>query len=41
MTIGVGLYAPCMITVTLLGLHPLAAFPIMMGACGLVQRSPA
>lgn len=37
MTIGVGLYAPCMITVTLLGLHPLAAFPIMMGACGLVQ----
>jgi uncharacterized membrane protein YfcA len=37
MTIGVGLYAPCMITVALLGLHPLAAFPIMMGACGLVQ----
>jgi uncharacterized membrane protein YfcA len=37
MTIGVGLYAPCMITVTLLGLSPLAAFPIMMGACGLVQ----
>jgi uncharacterized membrane protein YfcA len=37
MTIGIGLYAPCMIVVTLLGLHPLAAFPIMMGACGLVQ----
>ena len=37
MTIGIGLYAPCMIVVTLLGLHPLAAFPIMMGSCGLVQ----
>jgi uncharacterized membrane protein YfcA len=37
MSIGIGLYAPCMIVVTLLGLHPLAAFPIMMGSCGLVQ----
>jgi uncharacterized membrane protein YfcA len=37
MSVGIGLYAPCMIVVTLLGLHPLAAFPIMMGACGLVQ----
>jgi uncharacterized membrane protein YfcA len=37
MSIGIGLYAPCMIVVTLLGLHPLASFPIMMGACGLVQ----
>jgi uncharacterized membrane protein YfcA len=37
MSIGIGLYAPCMIAVTLLGLHPLAAFPIMMGSCGLVQ----
>jgi uncharacterized membrane protein YfcA len=37
MSVGIGLYAPCMITVTLLGLHPIAAFPIMMGACGLVQ----
>jgi uncharacterized membrane protein YfcA len=26
-----------MILVTMLGLHPLAAFPIMMGSCGLVQ----
>jgi uncharacterized membrane protein YfcA len=39
MSVGIGLYAPCMILVTLLGLHPLAAFPIMMGACGLVQPS--
>jgi uncharacterized membrane protein YfcA len=37
MSVGIGLYAPCMIVVTLLGLHPLAAFPIMMGGCGLVQ----
>ena len=37
MSVGVGLYAPCMMVVTLLGLHPLAAFPIMMGSCGLVQ----
>ena len=37
MSIGIGLYAPCMIVVTLLGLHPLAAFPIMMGACALLQ----
>jgi uncharacterized membrane protein YfcA len=37
MSVGIGLYAPCMIVVTLLGLHPIASFPIMMGACGLVQ----
>jgi uncharacterized membrane protein YfcA len=37
MSVGIGLYAPCMMVVTLLGLHPLAAFPIMMGSCGLVQ----
>ncbi|MCP5115512.1 MAG: anion permease, partial [bacterium] len=29
MTIGVGLYAPCMILVSLLGMNPVAAFPIM------------
>ena len=37
MSVGIGLYAPCMIMLALLGLHPLGAFPIMMGACGLVQ----
>lgn len=37
MSVGIGLYAPCMIVVTLLGLHPIASFPIMMGSCGLVQ----
>jgi uncharacterized membrane protein YfcA len=36
MSAGIGLYAPCMITLSLLGLNPLGAFPIMMGACGLV-----
>lgn len=33
MTIGVGLYAPCMILISLLGMNPVAAFPIMMGSC--------
>jgi len=37
MSAGIGLYAPCMITLALLGMHPLAAFPIMVGACALVQ----
>ncbi len=37
MTIGVGLYAPCMILVSLLGMNPVAAFPIMMGACAFLM----
>lgn len=37
MCAGIGLFAPCMITLALLGLHPLGAFPIMAGACALVQ----
>jgi uncharacterized membrane protein YfcA len=37
MSAGIGLFAPCMITLALLGMHPLAAFPIMMGACALLQ----
>ena len=37
MSAGIGLYAPCMITLALLGMHPLAAFPIMMEACALLQ----
>ena len=32
MTLGIGLYAPCMILVSLLGMTPKAAFPIMMGS---------
>jgi uncharacterized membrane protein YfcA len=37
MSIGIGNYAPSMIVLALLGMHPLAAFPIMMGSDGLVQ----
>jgi uncharacterized membrane protein YfcA len=37
MMLGVGLYAPCLILLSLLGMSPLAAFPIMMGSCGLLM----
>jgi uncharacterized membrane protein YfcA len=37
LTIGIGNYAPSVVLLSLLGLHPLAAFPIMMGTCGIVQ----
>ena len=37
MMLGVGLYAPCLILVSLLGMSPIAAFPIMMGSCGLLM----
>ncbi len=37
MSVGIGAYAPSMVLLALLGLHPLGAFPIMMGTCGLVQ----
>jgi len=37
MTLGIGLYAPCMITVYLLGMNPKAAFPIMMGSCAFLM----
>jgi uncharacterized membrane protein YfcA len=37
MTLGIGLYAPCMIMVALLGMNPKAAFPIMMGSCAFLQ----
>ncbi len=37
MTLGIGLYAPCMIMVSLLGMHPTAAFPIMMGSCAFLM----
>src|SRR5580700_4195001 len=37
MSVGIGAYAPMMVTLALLGLHPIGAFPIMMGSCGLVQ----
>ncbi|HXW51353.1 MAG TPA: sulfite exporter TauE/SafE family protein [Candidatus Acidoferrales bacterium] len=37
MTIGLGLYAPAMILVALLGMNPKAAFPIMMGSCAFLM----
>ena len=36
MTAGIGLYAPCMAMVALLGMNPQASFPILMGACAFV-----
>ncbi len=37
MSLGIGLYAPCMILVSLLGMNPTAAFPIMMGSCAFLM----
>ncbi len=37
MTIGIGAYAPIMIMVSLLGMDPKAAFPIMMGSCAFLM----
>lgn len=37
MTLGIGLYAPSLISISLLGMNPLAAFPIMMGSCAFLM----
>ena len=37
MPLGIGLYAPCLILVSLLGLNPIAAFPVMMGSCAFLM----
>jgi uncharacterized membrane protein YfcA len=37
MTLGIGLYAPCMIMISLLGMNPTAAFPVMMGSCAFLM----
>jgi len=37
MTLGIGLYAPCMIMVSLMGMNPTVAFPIMMGSCAFLM----
>jgi uncharacterized membrane protein YfcA len=37
MSAGVGLYAPCLILLCLLGMNPIAAFPVMMGSCALLM----
>ncbi|OOO61216.1 sulfite exporter TauE/SafE family protein [Clostridium tepidum] len=36
MTVGIGLYAPCMALVCVLGMNPKVAFPIMMGSCAFL-----
>jgi uncharacterized membrane protein YfcA len=35
--LGIGLYAPCMILVYLLGMNPLVQYPIMMGSCAFLM----
>jgi uncharacterized membrane protein YfcA len=37
MTLGIGLYAPCLILVSMLGMSPITAFPIMMGSCAFLM----
>jgi uncharacterized membrane protein YfcA len=37
MTLGIGLYGPCMILIALLGMSPITAFPIMMGSCAFLM----
>ncbi len=37
MTLGIGLYAPCLILVTMLGMNDKSAYPIMMGACAFLM----
>ncbi len=37
MTIGVGLYAPCMLLISAIGMNEKAAFPIMMGSCAFLM----
>jgi uncharacterized membrane protein YfcA len=37
MTLGIGLYAPCMVLIGLLGMSESTAFPIMMGSCAFLM----
>ena len=37
MMLGIGYYAPCLIMISLLGMNPTAAFPIMMGSCAFLM----
>ena len=37
MTLGLGLYAPCLVMIALLGMSPSTAFPIMMGSCAFLM----
>ena len=37
MTLGIGLYGPSLIMISMLGMNPKAAFPIMMGSCAFLM----
>ena len=37
MTLGIGLYGPCLIMISLLGMEPRTAFPIMMASCAFLM----
>jgi uncharacterized membrane protein YfcA len=37
MSLGIGLYGPCLIMISLLGMNPKAGFPIMMGSCAFLM----
>ncbi|MEE2669737.1 MAG: sulfite exporter TauE/SafE family protein [Gemmatimonadota bacterium] len=37
MTLGIGMYAPSMIMISVLGMNPAVAFPIMMGSCAFLM----
>ncbi|MBA3918401.1 MAG: permease [Gemmatimonas sp.] len=37
MTIGIGLYGPSLLLVSMLGMNPAAGFPIMMGSCAFLM----
>jgi len=37
MSLGIGLYGPCLVMISLLGMDPKAAFPIMMGSCAFLM----
>ena len=37
MTMGIGLYAPCLLLVCMLGMNPTSGFPIMMASCAFLM----
>lgn len=39
MTLGIGIYAPCMALVFALGMSPKVAFPVMMGSCAFLEAA--
>ena len=41
MTLGIGLYAPCMALIYALGMSPKVAFPIMMASCAFLMPAAA